>query len=166
MKQNAYLMPQSDHWFIENILSILASRLHGSHNDSLEVKRGLLRVIFAMQRLPHFTEGISISLEVENYQIEINDEKFSFSYFTDDGHEMLRCKYFECSYQCFIGLDDLDNDEKKNALEIHLEALESCMLEIDILSIEDYSEGAVVDSPPTNPVWDDTFDKVFVVKDD
>ncbi len=166
MKQNAYLMPQSDCWIIEDILLILSSRLSNRHNDSWEVKRVLLRTIFALQRLPHFTEGISISLGFDNYHIEIGSEQFGFSYFTNDGHEMFRLKYFECSYHCILGFDILEGDEKKDALENHLEYIANVMEVTETLTVEDYSEGNEVDIPPVNAIWGKNMNPVFLVQND
>jgi len=163
VKQNAYLMPKDDRWVIQTLLSVTVKRLNSEHEDHADVRRALLRFLFALQGLPRFTDGINLSIEIDNYQLTFSDEEVGIHKFTSDGHEVFRLQYFEGSHHCIDGYNILTGAEKEHTLKYHLDQIVSLMTNEAALLVEDYSQGENVDRPAIDPIWEPEQESVFLV---
>jgi|GEM_PF-2425693 len=149
-KQNNYFLSADDKWIIQLILNTLYKRICSEHADQPNIRNGLFRFFLALQRLPSKTKGISLSIEVCCYQLEINSELFGLNVYTDDGHTTFRLQYFDKSKHCISGYDFLTGNEMEESLRFHLSEVGELMVNEKVIHIEDLSVGTEVDSMTIN----------------
>lgn len=132
-----YDIPQEDAWIIQRISNLVAERIAlADHHAS--ARRSLMRLLFGLQRLPYKTSGLSISIGHGAY-IELNDECFGVTVFTEDHHTQFRLQYFDTSHHCLEWHDNLVGDEKRRMTQFRLDDLRDAFSEETVLYIEDYS---------------------------
>lgn len=140
-------IPGEDAWIIDKLARILAKRLiYGT--DDTSARLGLLRALFALQRLPNIAPGYSLSLGVNGIYIEPTSERCGLTTFNPDGQTLLQLQYFEEGCHCLDFHQFLAGDVKRLRLESILQSLEQGFAEAELLDIEDLSSGIHVDDPP------------------
>ena len=151
-----YQIPAEDHWFIER-LAVQIQKLIVRPELDRSLHPGLLRVLFAIQRLPNLANMTNFSLCIcdgkdavytsGHYTLSISSDGFGFTHYTEDNHTDFRLNYFRGSSNCIEGFTTLEGESKRGALLMHMEEFELQTLE-GVVMLEDYSDGAVVDVPP------------------
>src|SRR5208282_2542407 len=63
MKHAGFLMPREDQWVVEHLASAIARRLNEAE-DKGKPRTGLFVMLFALQRLPHLSDGTNISISI------------------------------------------------------------------------------------------------------
>lgn len=140
-------IPPSDAWIVQRLATLVSRRLENGH-DSATFRRGLLRLLFALQRLPLVLSGTVLALSKDRIQIEINEEIVGVNGYTDDGHTEFRLSYFATSHDCFYWGGQLHGDARREAIQWRLQLLEEGLDEPSDLFIEDLSSNDAVDTPP------------------
>lgn len=152
-----FQIPAEDHWFIES-LAIQFQKLIVRPELESNLKTGLLRFLFALQRLPRLADETNISLSIcdaerdqiydaGHYGLAICSDSFDFKHFTAENHTDFRVNYFQGSHHCIDGFAMLEGEAKRVAQLEHVEALELLCTKGQVL-LEDYSMGVEIDVPP------------------
>lgn len=140
-------IPGEDAWIIERIGRLLTGRLVQGQ-DSTTVRQSLIRFLFGLQRLPILIPDLCISIAVGRIYVEINSTLLGIESFTDDGHTEFRLQYFDGSNHCLHWNEFLIGEDKRIAIEILLQELETDFNGGLLVAIEDHSTGDFVDIPP------------------
>lgn len=152
-----FQIPSEDYWFIER-LAIQVRQLIVSPRVDKSLHPSLLRILFALQRLPNLVDETNISLSVcdaeprpfftsEYYSLAISSDGVHFTHFTEDGHTEFRANYFQGCHDCIDGFAVLEGESKREALLEHMEAFELQASE-GLVLLEDHSCGVEIDIPP------------------
>lgn len=140
-------VPLEDAWIISRLGFILAQRLVNTQ-DTTGARRGLMRALFGLQRLPSCTSGLKVSIDIGLVQVELNPDYVGLLSSTDDGHTVFRLQYFIGSHHCIYGYNQLQGDVRRSAIELRLDDFEYSLSTDLQLFVEDYSDGNEVDAPP------------------
>lgn len=140
------LLPE-DRIIVVELARILAKRLVNNCN-TVEERRGLLRMLFAFQRLPVLLPGASMSISAGRQQIQIDADHCAFVSYTEDWQTEFRAQCFVGATVCIDGYELLQGREKLEAARYRLSDFAVAMEESDGFSVEDYSNGVGIEEPP------------------
>lgn len=147
MIATSFAIPPEDAWLVSRLCRIISSRLvYGT--DTSDARRGLLRALFGLQRLPAVESELSISICAGRHQFEFSQENFGFISYTDDWHTEFRIQFFASSNHCIHIFEMLEGEARRHAAEFRLDEFEADMQEPDAMSIEDLSTAGPIDEPP------------------
>jgi hypothetical protein len=150
MRQACYLAPRSEEWVLSFFTRSIAVRL-GNDALSEEERRGLLRLLFGLQRFPRITPGLNIHIEWPDIEtscvLQLSSEALSI----ERAHT--RLQYFVGSHHFVSFFELLSGVDRQLYLENWLPLFSAIQDPDSEFSIEDYSVGEYVDMPPLNEQW-------------
>jgi hypothetical protein len=88
MHQDAYLAPPNERWIFQKLTAWFAARVRQDHLTE-DGRRTLIRLIFALQRFPRRTRGVSASVEWTDGEVACKVSASEESVTIERGHTCL-----------------------------------------------------------------------------
>jgi hypothetical protein len=161
MTTDRLTIPREEAWLIRGLAEVIAERLV-TRADAPEARRGLLRAIWSLQRLPAVAPGVTWGLSIgddggNSVALDVSAEGLSFARF-DDGSTVANLNYFQCSHDYRESFLAPEGEARRRALEALLRDFREYLLESGHeLFVEDLCDGPEADRVPLGGTGTDLF---------